>query len=204
MLRFRPIMMTTLAAMFGALPLAIMTGQGSEMRQPLGIAIVGGLFISQILTLYTTPVVYIYLDRFHLWFKRTFRRRSRGISHLPQAERNPHDPSRIVADRLRAGAHRLRGRTQLSSSRGAAVTGIQGRAAVDTGDAGADRERAVVDDLRRSGALLARQQVAVSNQNLKAAVASVLCRARGGGRHPRHLLSGHRRLRRRHAQRRLG
>ena len=81
MLRFRPIMMTTLAAMFGALPLAVMTGQGSEMRQPLGIAIVGGLFISQILTLYTTPVVYIYLDRFHLWFKRTFRRPRQR--HLP-------------------------------------------------------------------------------------------------------------------------
>ncbi|MHB8813530.1 MAG: efflux RND transporter permease subunit [Steroidobacteraceae bacterium] len=80
MLRFRPIMMTTLAAMFGALPLAIMTGQGSEMRQPLGIAIVGGLFISQILTLYTTPIVYIYLDRFHLWFKRTFRRSKRQRS----------------------------------------------------------------------------------------------------------------------------
>jgi multidrug efflux pump len=79
MLRFRPIMMTTLAAMLGALPLAVMTGQGSEMRQPLGIAIVGGLFISQILTLYTTPVVYIYLDRFHLWVKRTFRRRKRQL-----------------------------------------------------------------------------------------------------------------------------
>jgi multidrug efflux pump len=77
MLRFRPIMMTTLAAMLGALPLAVMSGQGSEMRQPLGIAIVGGLFISQILTLYTTPVVYIYLDRFHLWVKRTFRRRQK-------------------------------------------------------------------------------------------------------------------------------
>ena len=74
LLRFRPIMMTTLAAMLGALPLAVLTGQGSEMRRPLGIAIVGGLFISQILTLYTTPVVYVYLDRFHLWFKRTFRR----------------------------------------------------------------------------------------------------------------------------------
>ena len=80
MLRFRPIMMTTMAAMLGALPLAVMTGQGSEMRRPLGIAIVGGLFISQILTLYTTPVVYIYLDRFHLWTKRTFRRREK---HLP-------------------------------------------------------------------------------------------------------------------------
>jgi multidrug efflux pump len=70
MLRFRPIMMTTMAAMLGALPLAIMTGQGTEMRRPLGIAIVGGLFISQILTLYTTPVVYIYLDRLRLWFLR--------------------------------------------------------------------------------------------------------------------------------------
>ena len=67
MLRFRPILMTTLAAMLGAVPLAVMTGQGSEMRRPLGIAIVGGLFISQILTLYTTPVVYIYLDRLRLW-----------------------------------------------------------------------------------------------------------------------------------------
>ena len=79
LLRFRPIMMTTLAAMFGALPLAVMTGQGSEMRRPLGIAIVGGLFISQILTLYTTPVVYIYLDRFHLWFKRKFRRSKKSL-----------------------------------------------------------------------------------------------------------------------------
>ncbi|HEV2268002.1 MAG TPA: efflux RND transporter permease subunit [Steroidobacteraceae bacterium] len=70
MLRFRPIIMTTVAAMLGALPLAVMTGQGSEMRRPLGIAIVGGLFISQILTLYTTPVVYIYLDRLRLWVKR--------------------------------------------------------------------------------------------------------------------------------------
>jgi multidrug efflux pump len=57
------------------LPLAVMTGQGSEMRRPLGIAIVGGLFISQILTLYTTPVVYIYLDRLRLWFMRVVARR---------------------------------------------------------------------------------------------------------------------------------
>jgi multidrug efflux pump len=80
MLRFRPIIMTTLAAMMGALPLAVMTGQGSEMRQPLGIAIVGGLLISQVLTLYTTPVVYIYLDRFHVWVKRKFRRSRKGHS----------------------------------------------------------------------------------------------------------------------------
>ncbi len=64
LLRFRPIMMTTLAAMLGALPLALITGDGAELRQPLGISIVGGLFVSQLLTLYTTPVVYLYLDRF--------------------------------------------------------------------------------------------------------------------------------------------
>ncbi|HEX7360585.1 MAG TPA: multidrug efflux RND transporter permease subunit [Bryobacteraceae bacterium] len=70
LLRFRPIIMTTLAAMFGALPLAVGTGMGSEMRRPLGIAIVGGLLVSQLLTLYTTPVVYLYLDKIQLWFGR--------------------------------------------------------------------------------------------------------------------------------------
>ncbi|WP_027038285.1 efflux RND transporter permease subunit [Mesorhizobium ciceri] len=67
LLRFRPIMMTTMAALFGAVPLAIGLGEGSELRQPLGIAIVGGLILSQILTLYTTPVIYIYVDRFGRW-----------------------------------------------------------------------------------------------------------------------------------------
>src|SRR5581483_11477688 len=67
LLRFRPILMTTMAAMLGAMPLIIATGTGSEMRRPLGIAIVGGLLVSQILTLYTTPVVYLYLDRLRLW-----------------------------------------------------------------------------------------------------------------------------------------
>jgi multidrug efflux pump len=69
-LRFRPIMMTTLAAIFGALPLAIASGDGTEMRRPLGISIVGGLVVSQMLTLYTTPVVYLYLERFRQWRKR--------------------------------------------------------------------------------------------------------------------------------------
>ena len=67
LLRFRPIMMTTLAAMFGAIPLAIGFGEGSELRRPLGISIVGGLMVSQMLTLFTTPVIYLYLDRFRLW-----------------------------------------------------------------------------------------------------------------------------------------
>jgi multidrug efflux pump len=64
LLRFRPILMTTLAAMLGGLPLALGRGAGSELRQPLGVAIVGGLLLSQILTLFTTPVVYLALDRF--------------------------------------------------------------------------------------------------------------------------------------------
>ena len=67
LLRFRPIMMTTMAALLGALPLAVTGGMGSELRKPLGIAIIGGLIFSQMLTLYTTPVVYLYLDRFRLW-----------------------------------------------------------------------------------------------------------------------------------------
>jgi multidrug efflux pump len=73
-LRFRPIMMTTLAAIFGALPLAVTSGDGTEMRRPLGIAIVGGLIVSQLLTLYTTPVVYLYIERFRQWRKRKRRR----------------------------------------------------------------------------------------------------------------------------------
>ena len=70
LLRFRPIMMTTMAALLAAVPLAVGTGDGAELRQPLGISIVGGLMLSQLLTLYTTPVVYLYLDRFRLWLRR--------------------------------------------------------------------------------------------------------------------------------------
>ena len=70
LLRFRPIMMTTMAALFGGLPLALAAGTGSEMRRPLGISIVGGLLVSQALTLYTTPVIYLYMDRLQLRFRR--------------------------------------------------------------------------------------------------------------------------------------
>jgi multidrug efflux pump len=75
LLRFRPIMMTTLAALLGAIPLALSYGDGGELRRPLGISIVGGLIVSQMLTLYTTPVVYVYLDRFQSWIKRRWPRR---------------------------------------------------------------------------------------------------------------------------------
>ena len=73
LMRFRPIMMTTFAALLAALPLAFGTGYGAELRRPLGIAIVGGLLLSQLLTLYTTPVIYLYMDRFQSWYCRTFR-----------------------------------------------------------------------------------------------------------------------------------
>ena len=74
LLRFRPIMMTTCAALFGAMPLAFGTGEGSELRHPLGITIVGGLLFSQALTLYTTPIIFLYLDRFANWLHRVWGR----------------------------------------------------------------------------------------------------------------------------------
>ena len=82
LLRFRPILMTTMSALLGALPLVLSTSTGSELRRPLGITIVGGLIMSQILTLYTTPVVYLYLDRMRLWWERMRKRESAGIAPL--------------------------------------------------------------------------------------------------------------------------
>ena len=72
-LRFRPIMMTTFAALFGGTPIAFGQGAGSELRRPLGIAIIGGLLVSQWLTLYTTPIIYLYLERFARWIGRPYR-----------------------------------------------------------------------------------------------------------------------------------
>jgi multidrug efflux pump subunit AcrB len=85
LLRFRPIMMTTMAALLGGLPLALGTGTGSELHRPLGITIVGGLIVSQALTLFTTPVVYVYLDRFRLWV--------RGGETTPLIEDSPGSPT---------------------------------------------------------------------------------------------------------------
>jgi len=84
LLRFRPITMTTMAALLGGLPLAIGVGTGAELRRPLGISIVGGLIFSQMLTLYTTPVVYLYLDRFQLWWRRVRREHLRSTRPVPE------------------------------------------------------------------------------------------------------------------------
>ncbi len=85
LLRFRPILMTTMAAMLGGLPLALGTGTGSELRRPLGITIVGGLIVSQLLTLYTTPVIYVYMDRLSLWLNKLRGRSKASISPTPSA-----------------------------------------------------------------------------------------------------------------------
>jgi multidrug efflux pump len=90
LLRFRPIIMTTMAAMLGALPLALGTGTGSELRYPLGITIVGGLIVSQFLTLYTTPVVYLYLDRLQSWCARLRQGRARRVAIPEVLHQSPH------------------------------------------------------------------------------------------------------------------
>jgi hydrophobe/amphiphile efflux-1 (HAE1) family protein len=84
LLRFRPIMMTTFAALFGAMPIAFGTGGGAELRQPLGVAIVGGLLVSQWLTLYTTPVIYLYLERFSRWLGRSFQPSRAAVALTPE------------------------------------------------------------------------------------------------------------------------
>jgi multidrug efflux pump len=87
LLRFRPIMMTTLAALFGAMPLALESGTGSELRNPLGVTIIGGLLLSQLLTLYTTPVIYLAMDR----LKQRFIRAEPFVPPVPRPDRDvPH------------------------------------------------------------------------------------------------------------------
>jgi HAE1 family hydrophobic/amphiphilic exporter-1 len=84
LLRFRPIMMTTFAAIFGALPIALGTGAGAELRQPLGIAVVGGLCVSQLLTLFITPVIYLYLDRVDRALKRRLEPQTQAVEEHPR------------------------------------------------------------------------------------------------------------------------
>jgi hydrophobe/amphiphile efflux-1 (HAE1) family protein len=88
-LRFRPIMMTTMAALLGSLPIAIGVGAGSEFRRPLGVAVVGGLAVSQVLTLYTIPVTYLYMERFSDWLGRIGRRSRRQSDHVPGSTPDP-------------------------------------------------------------------------------------------------------------------
>jgi hydrophobic/amphiphilic exporter-1 (mainly G- bacteria), HAE1 family len=94
LLRFRPIMMTSFAAIFGALPIALGAGAGAELRQPLGVAVVGGLLVSQLLTLYITPVVYIYLDN----VDRLLRRRLEPPADLRDDDEFEHRPRAVAAE----------------------------------------------------------------------------------------------------------
>ena len=111
LLRFRPILMTTMAAMLGALPLALGTGTGSELRRPLGITIIGGLIVSQVLTLYTTPVVYLYFDRLqHWWTVCAIRRRPKPSRWDLKSDAKP---SLVPRSRRAASSERLHGRPEL-------------------------------------------------------------------------------------------
>jgi multidrug efflux pump subunit AcrB len=105
LLRFRPIMMTTAAALLGALPLALENGTGSELRRPLGISIVGGLLLSQFLTLYTTPVIYLYLDRLGRWMAERRHRGELGQGQLPLRTSPEPEPefAGVDGDRERLG-----------------------------------------------------------------------------------------------------
>jgi len=92
LLRFRPIMMTTMAALMGTLPIALGIGAGGEARRPLGLAVVGGLIVSQLLTLYITPVIYLYLESFQVWMRKLMKRR-KPVPALAQAAASELIPS---------------------------------------------------------------------------------------------------------------
>ena len=173
LLRFRPIMMTTMAALLGALPLALGLGEGAELRRPLGIAIVGGLVLSQMLTLYTTPVVYLYLDRFRLWCQRRWRPAGAGTQRC-ELEPTMKHAGVLVSARRRCGAlRRLHGRAGLRAAERRDAGGVQGsRGDWKPAEPRDDAERAASGG--RSSATRAQraaEQVDVSNQNVLAAEA---------------------------------
>ena len=193
LLRFRPILMTTLAAALGALPLAIGFGEGAELRRPLGVAIIGGLIASQLLTLLTTPVVYLLLDK--------LRRRGADERHLSHgdaaSQRYRHDGRRMSARRRgrRCRCSRRRWRLLSACTVGPAYqrpgrpvprrSRKRRRPAIRRGSRRTRRcarPRAVVGAVRRPGAVVARGQVEVANQNV--AGRGRVVRAGAGARQP--------------------
>jgi hypothetical protein len=158
LLRFRPILMTTMAAMLGALPLALGTGTGSELRRPLGITIIGGLIVSQLLTLYTTPVVYLYFDRLQHWWDPGGSAALRGADPTGRFRR---DARADGARHRRARRQAARGRHRRGRDPGGATTAGAHRAAVHAARAAprhrfqraAGRRRQRTDRHRRGGLL---------------------------------------------------
>ena len=141
LLRFRPIMMTTLAALFGALPLAVESGTGAELRFPLGISIIGGLLLSQLLTLYTTPVIYLALDRIN----RRIEKAVPPVGDRNCRRRRSREPPRGCSNGIDLGAvHPPAGRHHAAGDR--AVSGRRGRLRVSPG-----RRRSQCRLSRRSG-----------------------------------------------------
>ena len=203
MLRFRPILMTTMAALFGAVPLALGTGMGSELRRPLGISIIGGLIVSQVLTLYTTPVIYLFMDNLRLKLQG---RQACAIVHAASREASMHEPAPIelaASDRARAlhpAARRLQRRAEIHDARGARSAGVQGigcprltaRRAGHVAArqaAGRGAQGQVVGDLQRAGAQRARRAVEYRQPEHRAVFSELHGGARAGARGPRRLFS---------------
>ncbi len=202
LLRFRPIMMTTACALLGGMPLALGFGVGSELRQPLGIAIVGGLIVSQMLTLFTTPVIYLYLDRFSKRFSREqpFRQPARDSSFPAAPRRVPIEDSSywklaaLLAALFCSGLH---DRPEVSAARGRAdagcLQGIRGQRPVENGDPERCRDEGqVVGDFRRSPAEQARGDGQHQQPEREAGGSAVPPGARHRRGQSRELLSDHR------------